>query len=143
MVTVNYYVVLTICRLLEAIGLSEEVSFLDYDVDNEDEVRSLAREFIKPSLELVTREKREYIYDSLAFYATIGEAPFTQLKARCQELSMIDPSDWHLFLTWVGREMFGEGFPPHRDANEYVEVLDERRAETVFHVVEYPDSPWR
>ncbi|MEZ6056660.1 MAG: hypothetical protein R3C01_08145 [Planctomycetaceae bacterium] len=104
---VNYFIFWGLFVLLEVAELTEGVSFLDFDPDDEADVRRIAVNYFLPPLKQASVKRQLEIQATIAFYARSGDPPFQMLRDRCQELTLSDPSSWRLFFLWVERALFG------------------------------------
>jgi hypothetical protein len=76
---VNYRIFGAMFRWLELIGMVVRVDFLQFDPDDEEDVEMIASLYFKPNVEKTKPEKQEAIRRTMAYYTTVGNAPFQQL----------------------------------------------------------------
>ena len=129
---VNYYIFGTIFDLLESTQGIDGVDFLRFDPDDEADIERITSLYIKPTVEAATRENQEEICLTIAYYTTIGTAPFQLMKNRAQDLSLGDADSWRLFFTCVGRVLYGADFQSNFDPRGVVERPDEFVAQWIF-----------
>jgi hypothetical protein len=129
---VNYYILGAILGLLEGIQLIEGVDFLQFDPDDDEDVNTITSLYIQPSVEGAKPENQATIRRTIAYYTTIGAAPFQLMRDRCQELLLADADSWELFFTRVGLTLYGANFQSLDDLQDVIERLNEREGELIF-----------
>jgi len=129
---VNYFVLGELFSLLERIELTEEVSFCDFEPDDENDVRVIAMEYVKPSVDEAAASNREAIAYSIAFYSRGESAPFQLMKDRCHELTLPDSTSWPRFFHWIGLSVFGNDYRETYRVDDVHERIDEQASETIL-----------
>jgi hypothetical protein len=129
---VNYYIFGAIFHLLEATQLIDGIDFLRFDPDDEADVKLITSSYIRPTVEDATRENQETIYLTIAYYTTVGAAPFQLMRDWAQELLLADADSWELFFTRVGRTLYGADFHSKFDPRGVAERLNEDEGQWIF-----------
>jgi hypothetical protein len=138
MASVNYYDLGEVFTLLELHEVIKGVDFRQFDPDDEGDVGRLVTEYIKPAFMRATGESKELIRLGIAYYTTVGSAPFQLLKDRCQELSLPDADSWPRFFARVGTLLFGHDVRTDFDPRSVTERVREKVVESPFHTICQP-----
>lgn len=132
MTPVNYFILGELLSLLERIQIIGNVDFCGFDLDDENDVRTIVKDYIKPAVMEASYESQETIRRSIAYYTTVDTAPFQLMKDRCQDLYLSNAESWHLFFDRIGAALFGSEYRSGLDPGGVVERPNEDECATLF-----------